>query len=80
MGGEEKKETIYPSWALFFFVLLYPFLSSCFFFLALLPSHAYPPPHSTSPLLFFSKDFLQPMLGFMTSFIVDMHIRPLHIR
>lgn len=31
-------------------------------------------------LPFFSKDFLQPMLGFMTGFVIDMHIRPLHIR
>lgn len=63
MGGEEKKETIYPSWALFFFVLLYPFLSSCFFFLALLPSHAYPPP--TAPPLFFSfqRIFFNPCSG-----------------
>lgn len=34
----------------------------------------------TLSLIIVSKNLLQPMLRFMTSFVIDMHICPLHIR
>lgn len=95
-GEREKKDLVIqylpPFWM--HLVCCYTFLS-LFFSSFLSAIHTHPnDAHLLGPrtllnpadasFYFFSlcilKDFLQPMLGFMTGFVIDMHIRPLHIR